>query len=129
MLAGLAAAVACSLGAATLPVGAAAAAQAAQAAAVISAAPASSGATAPPALLDAGRVSPGATTADRGRAAKASVDAAGGDLVAGTDQQALPVGIESPPAALRTVVVAVSGDRVPGGSVPAALGSRAPPSR
>ncbi|WP_446219582.1 hypothetical protein [Micromonospora sp. IBHARD004] len=155
MLASLAVVVACSLGAATLPVGAAAAAQAAPVEEFTPAAPEASRSAAPPALrvgaravpepgdrpeaagraligaaaLDPGRVLPGATTADRGRGARASVGAAGGDLVAGTGQQAPPVGVGSPLAAPRAVIVAASADHAPGGTVPAALGSRAPPIR
>ncbi|RZU74528.1 hypothetical protein EV384_3000 [Micromonospora kangleipakensis] len=166
MLASLAVVVACSLGAATLPVGAAAAAQAAPVEAFTPAAPEASRSAAAPALrvgaravpepddqsgaagpaligaaaldpgrvtngsavLDAGRVMPGAT-ADRGRAVRGSVGAAGGDLVAGTGQQAQPVGVGSPAAAPRAVIVAAAADRAPGGTVPAALGSRAPPAR
>jgi hypothetical protein len=155
MLASLAVAVGCSLGAVTLPVGAAAAAQAAPVAALTSAVPASSWSTAPPARqlgaravpepgdqpegagpaligaadLDAGRIATEATTADRGRAARASIGAGGGDLVAGTDQQALPVGTGALPAAPRSVTVPASGERAPRGTAPAAPGSRAPPPR
>ncbi|WP_236648122.1 hypothetical protein [Micromonospora sicca] len=157
MLASLAVAVAvaCSLGAATLPVGAAAAAQAAPVTELASAVPAPSWSTTRPALqlgaravpepgdrpedagrapsgataFDAGLVLPGGTTADRGRVARASTGAAAGDVVAGTGQQALPVGSGSPLAAWRTVVAAVSKERVPRGTAPAALGSRAPPTR
>jgi hypothetical protein len=153
MLASLAVAVACSLGAATLPVGAAAAAQAAPVAELTSAVPAPPWSTTPPALqlgaravpgdrpedagrapsgataFDAGLALPGGTTADRGRVARASTGAAAGEVVAGTGQQALPVGSGSPLAAWRTVAAAVSKERVPRGTAPAAPGSRAPPTR
>lgn len=151
MLAGLAVAAACSLGAATLPVGAAAAAQAAPVVEVTPAAPESSWSLIPPALRVAPHAVPepgdrpadaalaliGSAALDPARvttrsavlpAVRASGDAAGGDLATGAGQ-ALPVGIGVPLAASRNVVVTISRDRVGAGVGPAALGSRAPPVR
>ncbi len=123
MLARLAVAVACSLGAAALPVGAAAAAHGAPVADVTFAVPGSSWSTTPPALVGARAAS------ESDAAGPALTGSAALDLVTGTGQPALPVGIASPPAAPRTAVVPVSGERAPVGLTPAALGSRAPPAR
>ncbi|OKI45231.1 hypothetical protein [Micromonospora sp. CB01531] len=148
MLASLAVVVACSLGAATLPLGPAAAAHAAPAAIAVDTATLRAGhlggtesAGADPtlralirwsggaadAVVRAGTGAPGpAARIGTGSAAAAGWTSSGADAAA--DRQAVPVG--APDSLVRGVVVApVDRHRVLVGLVPATVGSRAPPAR
>jgi hypothetical protein len=138
-LATLAVLVACSFGAATLPLGGAATAPVA-ATAVASAeglplrtgVPEQFGATADRATAD--QVTADRPTADRAIADQVSaapaLASAGQDVRGGTvDAPGLPTGEPRPAAALAAVTRATDRPLVPAGLVPATVGSRAPPTR
>ncbi len=129
MLTSLAVAVACSLGAAALPVGAAAAAQAAPTAAVDPAA-VTAFPSAGPALrtnLDAlGVPRRGLPTAAGHAAAVSAASGTSAPQLAGPGQPAEAPAVVPP---RRGSVVPVLDRHAPVGRTPAALGSRAPPAR